>query len=281
VGAPALSAEAAYRAGAGLVTVGAPNTVVLALSGSLREVTWLMLPHDMGVIAEGAVTMLYKELNKMKALLIGPGIGTEKTTREFLLKLLQPNGEKAKTPNKRSLGFRVDTAVKEETEELISLPPLVIDADGLNLLAETENWWTLLPENTIITPHPGEMARLTGLETKEVQEQRWELAREKAKTWNVILMLKGANTVIAAPNGDFAVLPFKTDALAKAGTGDILAGLIVGFLAQGMKAFDAALLAGYLHGLAGQLSAEMQSSRSVLAGDVLKAIGAAFKQLET
>ena len=81
------------------------------------------------------------------------------------------------------------------------------------------------------------MARLTGLETTAVQEQRWELAREKAKAWNLILLLKGAHTVIAAPNGDFVVLPFKTDALAKAGTGDILAGLIVGFLAQGIPAF--------------------------------------------
>jgi ADP-dependent NAD(P)H-hydrate dehydratase / NAD(P)H-hydrate epimerase len=280
VGAPALSAEAAYRAGAGLVTVGAPNTVILALSGSLREVTWLMLPHDMGVIAEGAVTMLYKELNKMKAILVGPGLGTEKTTREFLHKLLQPNGEKAKAPGKRSLGFRTDIAVKEEAEVLISLPPLVIDADGLNLLSETETWWTLVPENTVITPHPGEMARLTGLETSDVQEKRWGLAREKAKEWKLIVMLKGAHTVIAAPNGDFAVLPFKTDALAKAGTGDILAGLIVGFLAQGMKAFDAAVVAGYVHGLAGELAAKTQSSRSVLAGDVLRAIGQAFKQIE-
>jgi ADP-dependent NAD(P)H-hydrate dehydratase / NAD(P)H-hydrate epimerase len=106
VGAPALSAEAAYRAGAGLVTVAAPNPVILALSGSLREVTWQLLPHDMGVIAEGATTMLYKELGKMKSLLIGPGLGTEKTTREFLLNVLQPKAEKNKVQNKRSLGFQ-------------------------------------------------------------------------------------------------------------------------------------------------------------------------------
>jgi NAD(P)H-hydrate repair Nnr-like enzyme with NAD(P)H-hydrate dehydratase domain/NAD(P)H-hydrate repair Nnr-like enzyme with NAD(P)H-hydrate epimerase domain len=280
IGAPALSAEAAYRAGAGLVTVGAPNTVILALSGSLREVTWLLLPHDMGVIAEGAVTMLYKELNNMKSILVGPGLGTEKTTREFLLKLLEPNSEKAKTPTKRSLGFQTNLTLKEEEDEKITLPPLVIDADGLNLLAEVDNWWTLLPENTIITPHPGEMARLTGLDTKKVQEKRWDLAVEKAKEWNLIVMLKGAHTVIAAPNGDFVVLPFKTDALAKAGTGDVLAGLITGFLAQGMKAFDAAMVAGYLHGLAGQIAAESQSSRSILASDVLAAIGSAFKRLE-
>jgi ADP-dependent NAD(P)H-hydrate dehydratase / NAD(P)H-hydrate epimerase len=124
------------------------------------------------------------------------------------------------------------------------------------------------------------MARLTGMETKDVQEKRWELAREKAKAWNVILVLKGAHTVIASPKGDFVILPFKTDALAKAGTGDILAGLIVGFLAQGVKAWDAAISAGYLHGLAGQIAAEKQSSRSVLASDVLASIGEAFQQLE-
>jgi ADP-dependent NAD(P)H-hydrate dehydratase / NAD(P)H-hydrate epimerase len=280
VGAPALSAEAAYRAGAGLVTVAAPNPVIMALAGSLREVTWQMLPHDMGVISEGATSLLFKELSKMKAILVGPGLGTEKTTGAFLQKLLQPNGEKAKAQSKRSLGFQVTMTALKEAEEKLSLPPLVLDADALNLLAEKENWWTLLPENTIITPHPGEMARLTGLETTEVQAQRWQLAAEKAKAWNVILVLKGAHTVIASPKGDFVVLPFKTDALAKAGTGDVLGGLMVGLLAQGMKAFDAAISAAYLHGMAGQIAAEKQSSRSVLASDVLASIGEAFQQLE-
>ena len=169
---------------------------------------------------------------------------------------------------------------EDDRKDDISLPPLVIDADGLNLLADIDEWWTLLPENTIITPHPGEMARLCDMETAEVQANRWQLTRDKAKEWGVVLALKGAYTVIASPDGDFAILPFAVDALATAGTGDILAGLIAGFLAQGTSAFDAAIIGGYVHGLCGQILTEKTNSRSVIAGDVLKKIGVAFQQIE-
>lgn len=281
IGAPALAAEAAYRSGAGLVTVASASPVVMALAGQLREVTWMMLSHDMGVIAEGATQAILKEINKMKSLLIGPGFGTEKTTGEFIESLLKAPEENAKKPGRRKLGFGIaQDDHNSDEKEGIRVPPLVIDADGLNLLAEIDNWWDLLPENTIITPHPGEMARLCDVDTKDVQSNRWQLARDKAKEWGVILMLKGAYTVIASPEGDFAVLPFDVDSLATAGTGDILVGLIVGLLAQGVEAYDAALIAGYVHGLAGQILAETTSSRSVIAGDVLAMIPEAFKQLE-
>jgi len=150
----------------------------------------------------------------------------------------------------------------------------------LNLLAEMDEWWTLLPTGTIITPHPGEMARLCDIETADVQANRWELAREKAKEWDVIVVLKGAYTVIASPN-DLVVLPFAVDALATAGTGDVLAGLIVGLLAQGIQPLDAAIIAAYVHGLAGTVLAHKTSSRSVTAGDVIASIGEAFKQIES
>jgi NAD(P)H-hydrate epimerase len=282
IGAPALAAEAAYRAGAGLVTVGAPNSLIMALSGKLREATWMLLPHDMGVIAETAVSVIYKELNKMSALLVGPGLGTEKTTREFLKQLLQVDNANSKKPAKRNIGFRIDIDKRDDNkaDDELSLPPIVIDADGLNLLTEIDEWWNLLPDNTIITPHPGEMARLAQLDTQVVQANRWQLAREKAKEWNLIVMLKGAHTIIASPQGDFSVLPYKTDALATAGTGDVLAGLIVGFLAQGIPAYDAAVVGAYVHGLAGQIAAENGNSRSVIAGDVLATIGEAFRRIE-
>ncbi len=282
IGAPALAAEAAYRAGAGLVTVGAPSSVIMALAGQLREVTWMMLPHDMGVIAEGAAQMVFKDINKMKSLLIGPGLGTEKTTGEFIKTILTSSQNSAKKPSRRSLGFGIqpDDADKTDTDNDIMIPPLVIDADGLNLLAEMDEWWTLLPTGTIITPHPGEMARLCDIETADVQANRWELAREKAKEWDVIVVLKGAYTVIASPN-DLVVLPFAVDALATAGTGDVLAGLIVGLLAQGIQPLDAAIIAAYVHGLAGTVLAHKTSSRSVTAGDVIASIGEAFKQIES
>ncbi|MEO1288656.1 MAG: NAD(P)H-hydrate dehydratase [Chloroflexota bacterium] len=281
IGAPALSAEAAYRSGAGLVTVAAPSPVIMALAGHLREVTWMMLAHDMGVIAESATDTIFKELDKIKSLLIGPGLGTEKTTREFLEKLLTSSGENTKKPAKRSLGFGMPVAdtSTDNNDKAIELPPLVIDADGLNLLTEIEEWWTLLPENTIITPHPGEMARLCDIETSEVQANRWQLAREKASEWDVILVLKGAHTVIASKD-DFAVLPFATDALATAGTGDVLAGLITGFLAQGLSAWDASIVGGYIHGFAGKYLEQQINSRSVIASDVLNVIGDVLSAIE-
>lgn len=281
IGAPALSAEAAYRSGAGLVTIGTPISVVMALAGKLSEATWMMLPHDMGVISEGALSTVLKDLNKMKSLLVGPGLGSEKTTGDFLKQLLTVSNEEKK-PGKRRLGFGTSTDDTTETDdEAVSLPPLIIDADGLNLLAEMDKWWDLLPENTVLTPHPGEMGRLCGISTADVQENRWQLAREKAKEWNIILVLKGAYTAIASPNDEFMLLPFAVDALATAGTGDILAGLIAGYLAQGLPAFEAACIAGYVHGLAGQIAGETKSSRSVIASDVLSYIGDALQAIES
>lgn len=281
VGAAALASAAAYRSGAGLVTVGAPSNVIAALAGRLQEATWLMLPHNMGVIAESAADLLRKELTGYSSLLIGPGIGTEKTTREFLQTLLQ-EPEAIHKSSKRRLGFQTapEAATDEDSDAPSILPSLVVDADGLNLLAEIDEWWTLLPDATIITPHPGEMARLAKLETSEVQSNRVELALEKAAAWNVILVLKGAHTLIAHPDGRLTYNPFKSDALSTAGTGDVLAGLITGLLAQGTAPYDAAIAACYLHGLAGDVAAASQSTRSVMAGDVLTALGEAFAQID-
>ncbi|NWF68607.1 MAG: bifunctional hydroxymethylpyrimidine kinase/phosphomethylpyrimidine kinase [Chloroflexi bacterium] len=280
-GAAALAACAAYRSGAGLVTVGAPQPVVMALATQLQEPTWLLLPQDMGVLSEKAAEMIREELGAYQALLLGPGWGREETTRTMLKTLLDKPAEAPAKRGKRSIGFLAAKAEQgEEESALSSLPPLVIDADGLNLLSEIEEWWKLLPANTILTPHPGEMARLAGLSTEEVQAQRLELARSKAAEWQAVVLLKGAHTVVAAADGRAALLPFKNDALAKAGTGDVLAGAIVGLLAQGVAAFEAAALAAYLHGLAGQLAAEwLGSRRGVLAGDVLDALPEALGML--
>lgn len=282
-GAAAMSALATYRAGAGLVTVGAPNPVIGALSTSLFESTWLMLPHDMGVISDNAVSVITENLEGYKALLLGPGWGQEETTGKFLETLLEKS-EKVKKRVKRPIGFAVNTDEDTDAENAsteVTLPPLVIDADGLNLLAKIDSWWQKLPENTIITPHPGEMARLCDCETSEVQANRWEMAQEKAKAWNVYVVLKGAYTLIAAPDGRLAVLPFNTDALATAGTGDILAGIITSMVSQGLDSFSAAVCGGYLHGLAGELVAQSQgTSRSSIATDLLDQIGAAFRLIE-
>jgi NAD(P)H-hydrate epimerase len=126
------------------------------------------------------------------------------------------------------------------------------------------------------------MGRLAKLETAAVQADRWGIARAKAQEWNVILVLKGAHTLVAEPGGRIAVLPVKTDALATAGTGDVLAGLITGLRAGHIDAFEAAVAGSYLHGLAGLLAAKrVGSSRSVIAGDVLAALPGAFAALRS
>jgi NAD(P)H-hydrate epimerase len=138
----------------------------------------------------------------------------------------------------------------------------------------------LLPENTILTPHPGEMARLAGTETADVQSRRWQIAEEKSREWKVILVLKGAHTLVANPEGQVTAMPFKTSALATAGTGDVLAGLVAGMLAQGLMPYDAALAGTFLHGLAGEAAAHKQGNeRSVIAGDVVDSLSDAFRML--
>lgn len=277
IGAPALAAEAAYRSGAGLVTIAAPADVIEAHAGQRAEVTWLVLSSEDGVIAEDAARILARELKSVDALVVGPGMGTEATTNAFLTNLLQGGGQPRVS---RSIGFQASTH-PEMSNAPTMLPPLVIDADALNLLAGMTDWHKLLPSNTILTPHPGEMGRLCATTTAEVQINRLSLAQAKAKTWKTIIVLKGAHTIIASPDGQMAILPFKTSALAKAGTGDVLAGLCGGLLAQGLTPFDAAVCAAYLHGYAGETAqGTVGSPRSVIAGDVLASLGTAFAQID-
>ncbi len=278
-GAAYLAASAAYHVGAGLVTVGAPQIIVPVLAGMLPEATWILLPHDMGVLNEAAVKVLRKEVEGYRALLIGPGFGREDVTGGFIRELLRPKEEIKRS---RAIGFvpfgKEDTPAEEDDSHL---PPLVIDADALNLLAGMEDWPTLVPSRTILTPHPGEFGRLAGLDTSDVQNNRIALAQEKAAAWNCIVVLKGAFTVIAAPDGRTAVQPFATAALAKAGTGDVLAGAIVGLLAQGLDPFDAALAGTWLHGVAGLRAEDMAgTSASVTAGDVLAMLPGAYALTE-
>jgi NAD(P)H-hydrate epimerase len=280
-GAPGLAARAAYRVGAGLVTVGAPGPVVSALASQLLEATWLLLPHDMGVLSSDGAAMIHEQSARYDVLVLGPGWNTEKTTRELLLKLLtQPNTNQSA---RRQIGFAA-TATRDAEASASKdehLPPLIIDADGLTLLSQIDDWPALLPPKTVLTPHPGEMARLTGLSVEDVQAKRWELAAEKAAEWKVVLVLKGAHTLIAGPDGQVTALPFKTSALATAGTGDVLAGAIAGMMAQGLGPYDAAVVGAYLHGLAGVMVADgYGSERVVMAGDVVDALIDALRSFD-
>ncbi len=301
-GAAWLAGASATRVGTGLVTMAVPRPLQPTLAGDLPQTTWLLLPHDMGVIAEAAVETILENVEDYDALLVGPGLTREKTTVAFVAELLAPGAEGPKrgsvsflgeekplrAPHKCRLGFLQavqretpeEAPEKEEEEsERPSLPPLVVDADALNALTEIEGWQEHLPRHCIFTPHPGEMARLCGLSTKEVQARRWDLAREKAREWGQIVLLKGAYTVVAAPDGRIAVLPFANPALATAGSGDVLAGAIVGLLAQGLAPFEAAVCGAFLHGLAGEFAREAIGETGVVAGDLVEQLPNAIQAL--
>jgi NAD(P)H-hydrate epimerase len=254
--------------GAGLVTLAVPAPLHAALAGQVPEATWILLPSEMGVVAEGAAQVLRSNLQRATALLIGPGFGLEDTTKHFINRFIDP----VKASRKAGMGFAAHE-LEGEPEERAVLPPLVFDADGLKLLARLADWHRRIPAPAVLTPHPGEMAILTGLSTGEIQNDRSGIAERFAAEWGHVVVLKGAITVVAAPDGQAALIPVATPALARAGTGDVLAGIIGGLLAQGMKPFQAASCGAWIHAQAGLKAAEaVGNTASVLAGDVLAAV---------
>lgn len=251
-GAVVLAGQAAYRSGAGLVMLAPPRTIYPILAARSIETTYFPLPDQDGALVLEAALPLQKQSADADAILIGPGLGQASETAAFLLQFLTGTD---------------------------SLPPLVLDADALNLLAKQNEWWKFLPPRCILTPHPGEMARLTGSSTQAVQTSRLQVATETAARWNQIVLLKGAHTVIAAPDGRTTVMPFANPALAKAGSGDVLAGAIVGLLAQGLEPFEAAVAGAYLHGLSGEIAREHLGATAVIAGDLLGFLSMAVREL--
>lgn len=264
-GAAYLAGAAATRVGTGLVTLALAQSIYPILAAKSSEPTFLLLPQDMGVLIPEAVKVLTERMSDYQALLLGPGLGREKKTIEFVRGLLnlEPRARKGR------LGFV--SAVEEggEEQEKQLLPPLVIDADGLNALADTPQWWTHLQEMSILTPHPGEMSCLTGLSVAEIEADRLAVARRMAAQWNQVIVLKGAYTVIAAPQGRTAINPFANPGLATAGSGDVLAGAIVGFLAQGLAPWEAAVVGAFMHGLAAELGRDQWGTAGMVAGDLL------------
>jgi ADP-dependent NAD(P)H-hydrate dehydratase / NAD(P)H-hydrate epimerase len=277
-GAAVLAGEAAYRVGAGLVTLAVPAPLHGALAGQFPEATWVLLPHEAGRVSENASDVLSKNFEQASALLIGPGFGTETTTKVFLENLLA--GRSAQKKAAARIGFvHVEAKPSEETEN--NIPPMIVDADGLKLLSQIKDWWTKLPPLSILTPHPGEMSVLTNLSREDIQEDRQNIALRFAKEWGHVVVLKGAFTVIASPDGHLTMIPVASPALARAGTGDVLAGLVVGLRAQGLEAFDAAVAGAWIHAQAGLYAADdLGTAASVLAGDVLNSVSDVISDLE-
>ncbi len=298
-GAAFLSCAAMGRVGAGLVTGAVPQPVWVPLATALAEPTWLLLSHELGVINENAVATINEKIGGYQALLLGCGLSHETPTVDFVRSFLTRtrSGRSSALPTNFQAGagdagdgeadvHALSTspfgAIRRRSQlpaAMPSLPPTVIDADGLNCLALIENWSELLPDPVILTPHAGEMARLCGLDITEVRSRAWQLALEKAVIWNAVILLKGPYTAIASPDGRLAVLPVATPALATAGTGDVLAGTITGLLAQGVGPFDAACLGAWLHGRAGEECEEEIGPGGVIASDLLGYLPAVMNEL--
>lgn len=271
-GAAALAGLGAYRSGAGLVALAVPAVIQPFVAPILPEAVWTILPHESGVISKPAAAVLSGELGSSDALLIGPGFNREPITKEFLNEFLGgEGGERA-----REIGF---VSARHAPNE-IDLPPCVVDADGLKLLSELRGWPELLKRTAILTPHPGEFAIMTGLSVPEILSSRIEHARAFAEEWGHVIVLKGAFTIVAAPDGRLATIPIATPALATAGTGDVLAGVLVALRGQGLDAFEAAVLGAYIHARAGELAAEDWGTQvSVIAGDIVEQLPAVFSEL--
>ena len=254
VGAAYLAATAATRVGAGLVTIALPESLQAMVAAKATEPVYLPLPESSpGVAAPGAASTVLGQMERHDAMLIGCGLGQAPETVELVESILCSRGPE--------------------------LPPVVVDADGLNHLARNPEWWTKFTAPAVLTPHPGEMARLLGARSAPKRAERIYRAIEAAAAWNKITVLKGAHTVVAYPDGRAMLSPFVNPGLASAGTGDVLAGAVAGLLAQGLSLERAASLGVYLHGLAGQRVARELGAAGMVAGDLLPALPLVIKEL--
>ncbi len=254
-GAALLAGLGAARAGVGLVRLATPESVGMRLLGLAPELTALLLAEEApGLIAPGGWRRLTTEAGLYDALVVGPGLGSQPATARRTRHLI---GELNR--------------------------PAVIDADGLNALAEAPRWWQDLPRSLVLTPHPGEFARLSGTSPApalaEDDDVRAAAAAEAAMRWGQVVVLKGARTVIASPDGEVLRSEVATPALATAGSGDVLAGVIGAFLAAGSSPLDAAGCGVGVHGAAGMLAEERIGRAGVIARDLAALLPEAIEQL--
>ncbi len=239
-GAAVLCGLGALRSGAGLVTVGLPRSLgEMSDKGLPEAMTFPLLETNEHTVAIAALEGAYEFSASMDAVVIGPGLSQHTKTREFIL-----------------------TFIEECTV------PLVIDADGLNALQGNIEILAKRKAPTLVTPHPGEMARLTGLTTKDIQADREAIAVKHAKEWGCTVVLKGQGTIVASEHGQCRINTTGNPGMATGGAGDILAGLTGGLIAQGLSMTDAATLGVYLHGLAGDLAAAELTEPGLMSSDI-------------
>ena len=258
-GAARLASESALRAGAGLIVLAAPESIQPLFAGMSPEVTHHPLPAGEGASggADGdSAAELLAALEGREALLIGPGLTNSPGTVEFV------------------------RGVLDGIDAVEGLQAVVIDADALNALSEIPDWHEGLSVPRVLTPHPGEMARLLGASVDEVQSDRLSHATEYARRTGSIVVLKGAGTIVAHPDGRARLSEFASAVLATAGTGDVLAGFIVSLIAQGMDPFDAAATGVYLHTECGRQLESAVGASTAIAQDLLRALPDTRKALD-
>ncbi len=248
-GAAVMSAYSALRMGSGLVTLATADSERVIAAGFYPEIMTVGLSSENGVISSGALKDILKLIRDKDSVIFGPGIGKSRELTDILAEILRNYQGK-----------------------------LLIDADGLNALAKRVD---ILKEKTcevVLTPHPGEMSRLTGMIVEEIQRNRKAVAMEFAKKYDVCLVLKGFETVVAKYGRDAYINQTGNPGMATAGTGDVLSGVIGSLLGQGQDLFDAARLGVYLHGLAGDIAKEKLGEYSMTATDVMNNLHCAIKE---
>ncbi|MDR2649534.1 MAG: NAD(P)H-hydrate dehydratase [Clostridiales bacterium] len=250
-GAAFLSAAAAYKAGAGYVCACVIPSVARVLHHSLKEAVTCVLPDCGGYYHPGCLDVVSEELSRADALYAGPGIGRGPRVTEFVFRLI-------------------------ETARI----PMVLDADALNAVSEDVDILKKIQVPCVITPHPGEMSRLTGLPVKDILENTIGVAGEFAREFGVVTLLKDARTIVTSPAGCNYINTSGSPAMAKAGSGDVLTGVIAGFMAQGLDPYTAAKLGAYVHGKAGESAGAELSNYGVSASDLLNHISMVLKRCE-
>ena len=253
LGAAYLASASAARVGAGLVTIAIPASLVSSVAPAAIEPTFLPMPESReGVVSPDAAEVVLEAVSGYSSLLVGCGLGQADETRSMVENLLLSGAD---------------------------LPATIVDADGLNTLAQIPDWYRRWPSDGILTPHPGEMARLVTGSDLHGEADRLELAVAGARQWNKTVVLKGAYTVVAHSDGAAEVAPFSNPGLATAGTGDVLAGAIAGLMSQGLESEAAASLGVYLHGLAGESVRDRLGDTGMVASDLLPELPAIIRDL--
>ncbi|WP_243450103.1 NAD(P)H-hydrate dehydratase [Neobacillus terrae] len=251
VGAPIFTAKAALNAGAGLVTLGVPESIYPLAAIQSPESLFLPLYEEEGHFALNAIDQIKQSLNKIKAIAVGPGMSRFTGGEEWMRSLFSSlNGQ-----------------------------PIVVDADGLYLIKNSLDIVRQYQGNVIFTPHPGEMAVLLNLSVNDVEKNRIEIANNFAKENNIYLLLKGHRAIIASPDGDIYINPLGHDALGKGGSGDVLTGIVSAFLAQGASPIQALVSASYLHAKTGEEKAKTLSHYGVNPPDLIDGIREELKRL--